>query len=302
MTATPSSLLDLLDPKFPLVYQGILPKDKHFQMTKARLSRECAICERPFSVFFWRIDGVPFKTLICQICAKTANVCQVSLFDLDFGIPVVVRNKLLHMQQEDYKSTARRWYNNRLQDRQIENNENWMDGSLRERILHLDPVTITRVQQVVASDPYLSFKKAPVCPQWLSNECTHGASCYFSHELPAPGTHSPDWTKFGIRGRYLGTVDPNGQAVIEKLLLIDQKIFTSNKEKENEEDEHEHENENKNEGVFNEGDVKKLEVKNPMTAPSLNRIFDYDMPLPYEGIEFDASTMPKFVNGKLQIQ
>ena len=231
MSADNASLLDLLDPKFPLVYKGILPKDTHFQMTKSRLSRECCICERPFSVFFWRINGIPFKTYICQICAKSANVCQVSLLDLDIGIPVIVRNKLLHIQQEDFKSSTRRWYTNRLLDRQIENGQDWLDLSLHEKVMQLDPVIVKRVQQFVDADPYLSFKKAPVCPQWLTNECTHGLSCYYAHELPGPGEHSPDWSKYGVRCRYLGSVDPNGQAIIEKLLIIDQTMFQSKEQK-----------------------------------------------------------------------
>ena len=181
-----TQLLDLLDPKFPLIYKGLLPKDSHFQMTKSRLHTECCICERPFTVFSWRINGVPYKTFICQICAKIANVCQVSLLDLDIGIPVIVRNKLLHQQQKDYKSSSARWYDNRQLDRKIEKGEEWLDESLREQVLHLDPAVVTRIQQLVDADPYLSFKKAPVCRKFLEDQCIYGESCYFSHELPGP--------------------------------------------------------------------------------------------------------------------
>lgn len=295
MSADNASLLDLLDPKFPLVYKGILPKDTHFQMTKSRLSRECCICERPFSVFFWRINGIPFKTYICQICAKSANVCQVSLLDLDIGIPVIVRNKLLHIQQEDFKSSTRRWYTNRLLDRQIENGQDWLDLSLHEKVMQLDPVIVKRVQQFVDADPYLSFKKAPVCPQWLTNECTHGLSCYYAHELPGPGEHSPDWSKYGVRCRYLGSVDPNGQAIIEKLLIIDQTMFQSKEQKDQEKGMKE-----KEKVLFSDKAGKKEKPK-PMKAPTENRIFDFDAPLKYDGVSIDIDQFPKFINGKLQI-
>ena len=288
------SLLDLLDPKFPLVYQGILPKEQNFQMTKAKLSRECAICERPFSVFFWRRDNVPFRTQICQICAKTANVCQVSLLDLDFGIPVIVRNKLLHMQQEDYKSSNRRWYNNRILDRRIDEGEDWLDGTFRERILRIDPVAVTMIQKFVQQDPYLSFRKAPVCMEWLANECIHGSSCYYSHELPKPGDYSPDYSKFGVRGRYLGTVDPNGQAIIEKLLLVDQAFFSKKEQKNDDENEKVEKKINQSKQTVN--------IRHPMTAPSYNKIFDDNDPLPFDGMEYNENMFPKFVNGKLQIQ
>ena len=285
-------LLDLLDPKFPLVFQGILPEQKHFQMTRSRLSRECAVCERPFTVFFWRVNGIPYRTYICQICAKGANVCQVSLLDLDLGIPVIVRNRLLQSEQQDYKSAARRWYNNRLTDKKISNGEEWMDRSLRERILALDPVVVKRAQQLVQADPYLSFRKVAVCPEWLNNECTHGSSCYYAHELPGPGEHSPDNTKFGVRCRYLGTVDPNGTAIIEQLLLVDSHMFDKRQEMKQEQP--------SEEGLIMPERETVIEKKPVMTLPPGEPTFIANEPVPYEGIEdIDLSSFPRLRNGML---
>lgn len=287
MSEARNPLLDLLDPKFPLVYEKILPSEKHFQMTRSKLSKECAVCERPFTVFFWRVNGIPFKTVICQICAKSANVCQVSLLDLDLGIPVIVRNKIMQTQTEDFKSSVRRWYNNRLVDKKITEDDEWMDKSFREKVLSLDPVTVTRVQQLVDADPYLSFRKAPVCPEWLSNECKHGSTCYYAHKLPGPGEHSPDYTKFGVRCRYLGTVDPNGKAIIEKLLLIDQTIFEA-REDPTPIKEPEPEPQPRSEGSV-------------MTPPAVPEIPETDAPLPYECLAgFDFSKLPKYENGVLK--
>jgi pre-mRNA-splicing factor RBM22/SLT11 len=289
---TQSTLLDLLDPKFPLLYEGLLPEQKHFQMTRSRLSRECAVCERPFTVFFWRLRNIPFKTLICQICARSANVCQVSLLDLDLGIPVIIRNKLLQIQQQDYQSTARRWYNNRLLDRKISENEDWVDTSLRERVLKLDQVLVTRVRQLVDADPYLSFRKAPVCAEWLGNECIHGAACFYSHELPKVGEHSPDLTKFGVRCRYLGTVDPNGKAIIEKLLAHDPTVFQSQAEPRDGSEVHERQPEIR--------DRVSLESFSVMTHPKASDVFDSEKPLPYEGLEgVDWISLPAYFRGML---
>lgn len=288
-----ANLLDLLDPKFPLVFQGILPTERHFQMTRSKLSKECAVCERPFTVFFWRVNGIPFKTVICQICAKSANVCQVSLLDLDLGIPVIVRNKIMHMQTDDFKSSVRRWHNNRLVDKKIENGEEWMDKSHRDRILSLDPVIVTRVQQLVAADPYLSFRKAPVCPEWLSNQCTHGSSCYYAHSLPGSGEHSPDQSKFGVRCRYLGTVDPNGQAIIEQLLILDKNIFQKQKHEVVEE-----EPEEIAAPVWHMPDT--APPAPVMTVPVLPEIQETDAPVPYEGLRIDLSQFPVYEDGMLK--
>lgn len=285
------NLLELLDPPFPLVYQKLLGNETHFQMTKSRLSRECAICERQFSIFFWRRNGIPFKTSICQICAKIANVCQVSLLDLDTGIPIIVRNKLLQAQKEDYQSSTRRWYNNRLLDRKIIEGENWIEDSIPEQMRQIDPAIIARIQQLVEKDPYLSFQKPAICQGFLENNCIYGDACYYAHELPAPGEHCPNSTKFGIRGRYFGTSDPNGQAIIEKMLSIDPSVFQGRKEEEPQEekmDEEQLPTEVEEEIVF--------EVPKCYT-----QIYDEEHPIPFENMDTCSNNFPKFIDGVLKM-
>jgi pre-mRNA-splicing factor RBM22/SLT11 len=49
-------------------------------MMKQNFGAECKVCTRPFTVFRW-IPGAGSrnkKTEICQTCAKSKNVCQVS--------------------------------------------------------------------------------------------------------------------------------------------------------------------------------------------------------------------------------
>jgi len=61
-------------------------------MTKEQYGRECKICTRPFTIFRWRPgnDARFKKTEVCQTCSKAKNVCQVCLFDLEYGLPVQV--------------------------------------------------------------------------------------------------------------------------------------------------------------------------------------------------------------------
>jgi hypothetical protein len=174
-------------------------------------------------------------------------------------------------------------------DRKITEGEEWIDSSLRDRILALDPAVVKRVQQTVAADPYLSFRKAPVCPEWLGGECRHGSACFFAHELPGPGEHSPDFSKFGIRCRFLGTVDPNGKAIVEQLLLMDQAAF-GKKEEEVEvvqvREEPREKEEEEGEGV--------------MTLPEVEEIAEGEEPIGYDGIgDIDLSLLPRFIGGKL---
>ena len=275
-------LLDLLDPKFPLVYKDCLPKNEHhFQMSRAKLSRECAICERPFTVFFWKVNDIPYRTCICQICAKSANVCQVTLLDLDIGIPVQIRNAFLHQKQEDYRSKKRLWFYNRLLDKKIDQGEDWLDKTIHEQVLTLDPALVARARQLVEDDPYLSFKKAPVCQQWLSNACIHGDACHYSHELPKPGQHCPNWTKFGIRGRYFGNNDPNSQHIMDILQRNNPNIFGKKEQQIQEEEKPEEKQEI-------------VETQSLMTPPAdLDDIPMSNVPVPFEGCEIPEG-LPAF--------
>lgn len=52
-------------------------------------------------MFRWKAGtkGRYKKTEVCQTCAKMKNVCQTCLFDLEYGLPVEVRDKFLDENQ-----------------------------------------------------------------------------------------------------------------------------------------------------------------------------------------------------------
>jgi len=55
---------------------------------------------RPFTVFRW-CPGARMrfkKTEVCQTCAKLKNVCQTCLLDLEFGLPIQVRDNALKVK------------------------------------------------------------------------------------------------------------------------------------------------------------------------------------------------------------
>lgn len=73
----------------------------------------CHISGRPYTVFRWRPgnDARYKKTIICQEVAKAKNVCQVCLLDLDYNLPVQVRDQALGMADDALpESTAGREY------------------------------------------------------------------------------------------------------------------------------------------------------------------------------------------------
>ena len=208
---------------------------------------------------------------------------------------MIVRNKLLQMQAGEYKSKARRWYNNRVVEKMIEKGEEWADSSIREQVLKLDPTIVKLAQQYVAADPYLSFRKAQVCQDWLSGNCIYGDSCYFAHALPAPGEVSPNSSKHGVRCRYLGSLDPNGQLIIDKLIAAQPTIF---KRVKRDDEEEKRKAQEAIEEAFKPA-TKKENEKPVMTLPAeLEEIYSFSEPLKYSFLPEESPDFPDFVDGK----
>lgn len=76
---------------------GVLPFYCTDNQTKQEFGQECKICNRPFTVFRWNPgQGGRFKkTEVCTTCAKIKGVCQTCLLDLEYGLPVQVRDAAL---------------------------------------------------------------------------------------------------------------------------------------------------------------------------------------------------------------
>ncbi len=67
------------------------------------MTRVRQICIRPFTVYRWQPgpNARYKKTELCRTCAKIKNVCQTCVFDLQYGLPVQVRDSVL----EEYEKT-----------------------------------------------------------------------------------------------------------------------------------------------------------------------------------------------------
>ena len=93
---------------FPILCEKCLGNSPYLRMIKNNFQNECKICKRPFTVFTWKPDANSRnkKTEICPTCAKLKNVCQTCLFDLQFGLPVELRDKFLKKKIEIPKEQA----------------------------------------------------------------------------------------------------------------------------------------------------------------------------------------------------
>jgi hypothetical protein len=72
---------------FPITCETCLGDSPFVRMMKEPHGAACKVCERPFTRFRWQPGPkARYKsTVLCQMCAKTKNVCQVCIFDLQYG-------------------------------------------------------------------------------------------------------------------------------------------------------------------------------------------------------------------------
>ncbi|GMN48126.1 hypothetical protein TIFTF001_017304 [Ficus carica] len=194
---------------FPIICESCLGDNPYVRMTKADYDKECKICTRPFTVFRWRPgrDARFKKTEICQTCSKLKNVCQVCLLDLEYGLPVQVRDTALSIDSNDAipKSDVNREYFAEEHDRKARAGIDYESSYGKAR----PNDTILKLQRTT---PYYKRNRAHVCSFFIRGECTRGAECPYRHEMPITGELSQQ----NIKDRYYGVNDPVALKLLNK--------------------------------------------------------------------------------------
>ena len=105
--ARPASLAAGED--FPLLCETCLGDSRFVRMLKEAAWNACRVTGRPFQPFKWRPGrNVPLReTIVCYEFAAEKNVCQCCLNDLDYAIPMALRDSFAAAQRgEDEAATA----------------------------------------------------------------------------------------------------------------------------------------------------------------------------------------------------
>lgn len=198
------------DADFPILCQTCLGENPYIRMTKEKYGKECKICARPFTVFRW-CPGVRMrfkKTEVCQTCSKMKNVCQTCLLDLEFGLPIQVRDAGISFKDDMPRSDVNKEFYTQNMEREISNS----DGTRPVGGLGKAPSSSDMLLKLARTTPYYKRNRPHICSFWVKGECKRGEECPYRHEKPT----DPDdpLADQNIKDRYYGINDP----VADKLL------------------------------------------------------------------------------------
>jgi len=195
---------------FPIVCETCLGDNPYVRMTKAEFDKECKVCARPFTVFRWRPGTMARykKTEICQTCAKLKNICQTCLLDLEYGLPVQVRDSAFSGGKSDsiipLSDTNREWFADQA--------ERGVGGQPNFKVEHRSALA-----KLARTQPYYKRNLAHICSFFLKGTCTRGAECPYRHEKPNPDEHDPELANQNIKDRYQGVNDPVAKKMLNRL-------------------------------------------------------------------------------------
>ncbi|KAI5924614.1 RNA recognition domain-containing protein [Camillea tinctor] len=139
---------------FPSVCENCLPPNPYVKMLKEDYGAECKICTRPFTVFSWPADrahGRKKRSNICLTCARMKNCCQCCMLDLQFGLPIQLRDAALKMVAPGPSSEINREYFAQNNEKAIE------EGHGTEEYDKTDEKARELLRRLANSKPY--FRK-----------------------------------------------------------------------------------------------------------------------------------------------
>ncbi len=165
------------------------------------------------------------RTEICTSCAKIKNVCQTCVLDLQFGLPVQVRDAALGVKNAAPTSDMNREYFMQNMEARLKDGVDGEDGSGASMIESAAGPSGRAGQELLrklardsgraGATPNYSRNKAHLCSFYAKGTCTRGDGCPFRHELPKHDKDDP-MSKQNIKDRFHGVNDPVARKIMNK--------------------------------------------------------------------------------------
>ena len=148
------------------------------------------------------------KTEVCQTCSRLKNVCQTCLLDLEYGLPIQVRDAALKIKDDIPRSDVNKEYYVQNIDSQI----NKLDPTAPAGSVGKSAAASDLLMKLARTSPYYKRNRPHICSFWVKGECKRGEECPYRHEKPT----DPDdpLADQNIKDRYYGVNDP----VADKLM------------------------------------------------------------------------------------
>jgi len=201
------------DTEFPLVCETCLGDNPYVRMTKEPFGKKCQVCETPFTVFAWQAGtkGRLKRVEICRNCAQAKNVCQVCIYDLQYGLPVKVRDKILRESgsagavQAPPQSMANRAWFTAQQERALAQGQT---ANTPNALAH------AKLSDMARMEPRYERNLPKLCSFFAKGECDRGAHCPFRHEMPKD--RNDPMSVQNTKDRFYGSNDPVAKKIIGK--------------------------------------------------------------------------------------
>ncbi|SCM25775.1 RNA-binding protein, putative [Plasmodium chabaudi adami] len=188
----------------PILCETCLGENPYVRIIREENGKECQICKNAFTLFRWKPGhNARYKqTIICNKCAKVKNVCQTCLFDLEYNLPVQVRDKFLETSIAlPENETNRNFF--------LEQLEKNISTDTYDKISHGN-MDLSKLKR---KDPYFKRNMARVCSFWRKNACNRGDECPYLHKE----IHlNKSLANQSIKSRYTGENDVLAETILNR--------------------------------------------------------------------------------------
>ncbi|OTA98999.1 hypothetical protein M426DRAFT_325513 [Hypoxylon sp. CI-4A] len=171
---------------FPSVCENCLPPNPYVKMLKEDYGAECKICTRPYTIFSWSADrahGRKKRTNVCLTCARMKNCCQCCMLDLQFGLPIQLRDAALKMVAPGPQSEINREYFAQNNEKALE------DGRGTEEYEKTDEKARELLRRLANSKPY--FRKGRAIEDGSASDPKPGGSSTGGNPAVGAGVGGP---------------------------------------------------------------------------------------------------------------
>lgn len=98
--------------ELPQICQSCLGSKDNIRMTRDVKGEPCKLCNRPFTVFRWLpAPGARRNTTkICPSCSRRKSACQCCMLDLNYGLPLALRDSVLKISADTGKNPVTQKY------------------------------------------------------------------------------------------------------------------------------------------------------------------------------------------------